>query len=688
MDVRIVGGGQNQSPITAVTPETLGNRGAMPVFLVNASGDLYNSGGGASGGDGAINDGANSSLKASVLSGPTTRPAATSNPLLIQFADDPTRQLGQTSPPVTGTQILGGSVGARVQPSGDFPVQVGVITAPVGITGDVSTTPKAGQTWPVSIAGTVNVAEQAKTGTHVASGQVGVTGDVIVTATNLDIRDLAQATDQVGTHQKGAWNVGVSGDVTTIPKAGETWPVSFSQTVNVQHVGPIGVQVVGGGVGGSVGISGDVQSKQAGAWAVAVTGDVLLRANQGINIGNVGLASTIGVQVIGGGVGGTVSLSGDAMVSQRGGWATSVTGDVLLRPGSLSDPRGPIGVQIVGTSVGQQGISGDVLLRANPNTIIGQIGNTLGVNVIGGSVGGRVSISGDTLLVNQQGAWAVSVTGDVSTRPLSGQTWPVTQQGAVGVNILGSSGSGTVGISGDAPVSQKGGWAVAVTGDVLLRGNPNVIIGQFGNTVGANVIGGSVGGRVSISGDVLNTREQNVIGVQLVGGSGGGTVGVTGDVNVRPRGAYASAISGDGGVMATVRDYTNGNPLAVVLTNSTGDTYNAAIKMSVLTTVSGRFANQGSNSVVSAVAGRKIKVARYNLQGDGDNARGYFASGASGSQLTTEWELASREGVVEYVSQAAGGYLFATAAGSALSLESSSSKGIKYSVSYHTEDAL
>lgn len=160
----------------------------------------------------------------------------------------------------------------------------------------------------------------------------------------------------------------------------------------------------------------------------------------------------------------------------------------------------------------------------------------------------------------------------------------------------------------------------------------------------------------------------------------------------------SSGSGGDGAILdganaalkATVKQYANSNPLAVVLTNASGDAYNAGNKFPLIQTTAGRIgpSGDGSNAIVNAVAGRKIKVTSYSLQGEQDNSRGHFASGASGSQLTPQWELAAREGVVQAVSPAQGGYLFATGAGSALSLEVSSARPLKYSVTYFTEDAL
>ena len=143
----------------------------------------------------------------------------------------------------------------------------------------------------------------------------------------------------------------------------------------------------------------------------------------------------------------------------------------------------------------------------------------------------------------------------------------------------------------------------------------------------------------------------------------------------------------DENLKATVRDYTNSNPLAVVLTNPSGDVYSPVPNTPLLQTAAGRVTSAGSNSIVAAVTGKRIKVTAMSLQGDGDNARGFFANGASGERLTTEWEFASREGVVRGSDGGRSrGYLFATGVAVALSFESSSSRAMKYGLSYFVED--
>ena len=298
-----------------------------------------------------------------------------------------------------------------------------------------------------------------------------------------------------------------------------------------------------------------------------------------------------------------------------------------------------------------------------------------GVQIVGGGVN-RVSISGDVLSVRQSGAWATAVTGDVSTTPKVGNVWPVQQSGA---------------------------WAVAGTGDFSTTpkaGNTWPVREQ--GIVGVQIVGGGSGisgdaGVVARPGSYADPRGP--IGVQVVGYSGTtATQGVSGDVSVKPATTIPGSfhpVSGDTGirdgadptVKATVRDYTNSNPLAVVQTNTSGDPMGEPT-VPLIQTVCGRLANQGSNSIVAAVTGKRIKVTGYELQGDGDNARGYFSSGASGAGLSVEWELASREGVVRDASGGRDrGFLFATTAGAALSFEATSSRGMKYSVSYQVEDA-
>lgn len=756
MDVRIVAGDQNTpGGVVNATVENSKKRRPLHVTLVNASGDIYNASGGSSGsgGDGAILDGANSSIKASVKS------TAVANPLHVIITNISGDTPNLAAPGGSGGPLVDGSDAnlkatvkdyansnplavVLVNASGDsynansvsvavnkwnlVPTQdaVHVNSGLIGVTGDVSTIPKAGSTWPVNFSGTIGV--------QIIGSNVGsASGDSYV-------------------NQRGAWATAVTGDVSTTPKAGSTWPVREQGVVGVQVIGGVtslvsisgdqlNVQTINRGTGDTSIVDGATPSIKAtvkdfsNAKPLAVT---LVNASGDVyNAG--GGASSGGDGAILDGVSSSikatvkqysnsnpltvvlVNASGDAYNGNQTSVTLSkwnltptqdsvhvnsglvgVTGDVSTVPKAGQTwpvrEQGVVGVQIVGSAVGsvsgdtyvnQRGawavsVTGDVLLRQNPGTNIGN--------------------------VSQQGGWSTAVTGDVSTTPKAGSTWPVREQGVVGVQVVGGSIGAQISASGDLYVAQRGAWATAVTGDVsTIPKTGSTWPVSFSGPVGVQIVGGGVN-RVSISGDTLavtisqtlNVSEQNKTGVHVASG----LTGVTGDVStvpkagstwpvslngtVLPTGDFRLLDGSDASIKVTVKNYTNAKPVAVALVNASGDVYNAANKIHVLITVAGRVTSAGSNSIVSAVTGKKIKVTSYELQGDGDNARGYFASGASGSQLNVEWELAALDGVVKDVPAANGSYLFATAAGAALSFESSSSRTMKYAVTYHAEDAV
>ena len=94
------------------------------------------------------------------------------------------------------------------QPVSFSSVTIGAITTLVGISGDVSTTPKSGQTWPVSSASTLNVREQGIIGSQIVGGissTIGISGD-----TGIELIDSA------GINRATIYNTGairISGDV-------------------------------------------------------------------------------------------------------------------------------------------------------------------------------------------------------------------------------------------------------------------------------------------------------------------------------------------------------------------------------------------------------------------------------------------------------------------------------------------
>lgn len=538
-------------------------------------------------------------------------------------------------------------------------------------------------------------------------------------ASNVNINQVGGATAavNVGNADNGTLRVVVASDQPAIAVTG-----SFSAVTSPPPV--TGVQIVGGSVGGRVSISGDVLAvSQSGLWQVqvglitagiAITGDVLLRGGNAV--------------------------------------AVKVDGSAVTQPVSF-----PGGISI-GAVTAPIGITGDVstLPKAGQVWPVREQG-VIGVQVVGGA-SSRVSISGDVLAVSQSGAWnvqvgsitaSVGITGDVSTTPKSGQVWPVKEQSNLGVILVGATnGMDRVGISGDAPVSQKGGWAVAVTGDVLLRQNAtNTPIGTLSTPIGVQVIGGGIN-RVSISGDILNTSQQGVVGVYITGGTGHGTIGVSGDVQARQVGAWAVSVTGDillranpnvvigqiGGTLgvnviggsigaqisasgdlpikpqvgltkfpvsgdqsiidgvdptikSTVRGYANSNPLAVALTNGSGDTYSPTPKEPILVTRSGRITSAGTIQIAGPYNGRVIKVTSYDIQAEADTAQAYFSGSSSGEQLSPQWLLNSREGVAKQVSGIGGGYIFKTKLNGSLGIENDGNN-LRYSVTFQTGDSL
>ena len=394
----------------------------------------------------------------------------------------------------------------------------------------------------------------------------------------------------------------------------------------------------GGSTTNLTGINGVVPSVNAGTSDTGTLRVVVASDQAAIPISFT--TPVTGVQILGGAVGGTIGISGDSPFTIGKITApVGISGDVLVRGGNA------VAVKVDGSAVTQPvSFSGGV----------STIPPVTGVQIVGGG-GGSVSPSGDFPVRLAVATAPIGISGDVSTLPKAGQTWPVS-------------------IAASVPVT-------------------------FSGQVGVNIVGGSVGGKFSSSGDTLNVSQQGIVGVYVVGGSGQPAAGISGDVAVKPSattGIGRFPVSGDTGIsdgvtrttLATVKAFTRSNPLTVALVNASGDVYNAAIDQPVAIALAGRVTSAGSNTIVAAVAGKKIKVFSYSLQGDGNNSRGFFASGASGTQLSLEWELAAREGVVKQIGAETSQCLFATTAGALLSFEMSSTQAMKYEISYHAEDSI
>jgi hypothetical protein len=754
-DVRIVNDGQNNGPVISANVRKLARANALVVTIVNPSGDISwpLAGAGGSGGDGAILDGANSAIKASVEQYLRSNPLA----VVLKNASGDTYNANEVSivvPPVTVAKwnltptqdtarieagLIGvtGDVSTIPKPGSTWPVSIaatvpvsfpggisiGAVTAPVGVTGDVTTVPKPGQAWPVR--------EQAVTGVQIVGGgnaRVSISGDTLPVT------------------QLGAWSTAVSGDVSTVPKSGQVWPT--------REQGTVGVQINGGSVGAQVSPSGDFPVRVAAITVpIGISGDVLVRGGNAVAVKVDGSAVTQPVSFPGGisigAVTAPIGVTGDVSTKPAAGqtWpvsfnqtvpvteqnkigvhvaagSVSVTGDVLIRGTVPVSQQGVTGVQIVGGGTNRVSISGDQLAviqtGAWATAVTGDVttipkpgqtwpvnfAGTIGVQIIGGGTN-RVSVSGDQLPVTQVGTWATAVTGDVSTIPKAGQVWPVREQAVTGVQVIG----GVVSISGDSanPINVD---IASITAPVGITGDVSTIpkSGQVWpvreqSVQGVYIVGGSGQGTAGVSGDVTTVpkagqvwpvREQNVQGVYIVGGSGQGTAGISGDVAIKPSlttNVGRFPMSGDTGlsdglnraILATVKQFTRSNPVSVVLTNASGDQYNAASPMPNLAeTVSGRLTTTGSRVVASAAVGKRLYVTAYDFQAEADFAYPNWAAGASGSQLSPQWILGAREGVAKQVSGP--GYIFRTTPGGSLSLENNGNT-LRWSATYYTGDA-
>ncbi len=694
MDIRVVGNDQNHSEINAVTVLKLkadGSRNAIPMAQVNASGDIVNPGGGGSGGDGAILDGADTSIKA------TVKDYTRSNPLTVVLVNSSGDAYNASSGGSGGDGAINDGVDSNLKATvKDYANANPLTVVLVNVSGDAYNS-GGGAGGDGAINDGANSAIKATVLNDATSIPSASDKALVIQFADGPARRVGRVS------QDGAWSMAITGDITL---------QQSSSRILGRIEGPIGVQIVGSSIS-TFALSGDSQinSIQRGGWAVSVTGDVLLRANPGVNIGNIG--SPIGVQVLGGVLGGTVALSGDTQVNanQRGAWATAITGDVILQQSSsriIGRIEGPIGVQIVGSSVATVGLSGDslinaiqrgawavavtgdVLLRANPGVNIGNIGSPIGVQILGGSVGGTIALSGDTQVnANQRGAWATAITGDVILQQNSNRVLGRIE-GPLGVQVVGSS-VATIGISGDQMIGaiQRGAWAVAVTGDVSTTPKAGstwpvsiaatVSVAEQSKT-GTHVAGGLIGvtGDVNVTATDFDIRNLNPAqdSVRLHGG----IVGVSGDRSITD--------GADPTIESTVRDYANANPLAVALTNASGDTYSPTPREPEIVTRAGRITSAGTTTIAGPYNGRVIKVTSIELQGESaSDTMMRLGSAASGDPLSTRWIFNAREGVAQAVSQIGGGYITKTNLNQALVVEHFDANVLNYCIRFCSGDA-
>lgn len=106
-----------------------------------------------------------------------------------------------------------------------------------------------------------------------------------------------------------------------------------------------------------------------------------------------------------------------------------------------------------------------------------------------------------------------------------------------------------------------------------------------------------------------------------------------------------------------------------------------------------RVANQvaiiGDNTIIAAVAGKKIKVYDYSIQNVGGTTGtvATFQDGAGGAQISQEWSFQDREGKNKHGIAPGQIHDFETSAGNLLNMTLSAAIAVSYEIIYTDSDA-
>lgn len=296
------------------------------------------------------------------------------------------------------------------------------------------------------------------------------------------------------------------------------------------------------------------------------------------------------------------------------------------------------------------------------------------------------------------GSVAVQITGSFTATftfegTLDGTTW-------VSVNMYASSTGLSTTVTTGAGIWQgdvSGYMAFRVRASAYTSGTPIVTIIGRQSTLSPSIINNynSKDYLLTLSGTVSGTRLQvNPISGQTGVDGGAGNVSaatqrvtLARDIGVPVSGDTSMVDGSNRTIKATVKSYANANPVAVALTNASGDIYSPTPKEPICATIPFRVSAGGTTTLAGPYNGRVIKVCSYDLQAIADCGQAYFGSGASGSQMTPQWQFGAREGVNKAVSPLGGGYIFKTILNQALVIENSGAE-VRGSVTFHTGDSF
>ena len=433
----------SEKDIIQVTHETAAN--AKRVMLVNQTGTYVDASGGGGGGDGAINDGVTSTIKA------TVKDYAADKPLCVRLTDTAGNYVaggggteyaeGDTDASITGKAILWEDTGDALRSvSAVKPLPVDVKNSSIAVTG------------------TFYQATQPVSGTFFQATQP-------VSATDLDIRNLTSVSDSVEVKQATGTSLHAvidSGTITTITNA-----VTVSGTVTANAGTNLNTSTLALETGGNLAtIAGDTTSidgkiTACNTGAVVVSSGTITGITNAVQVGDnsssltVDTTGTSGLEIVQG-----TAADLNCTEANSGSIKTSVEliDDAVYTDGTGTPSKG---LAVMGTDGTNPQI---ISTNATGHVNIADGGNTITVD---GTVTSNQGGSPWQVQSNSANIGTETTLSTINTKLVSG-----TDIGDVTIN--NASGASAVNI-------QDGGNTITVDGTIAGTGNFTVIQGTGTN---------------------------------------------------------------------------------------------------------------------------------------------------------------------------------------------------------------
>jgi hypothetical protein len=394
----------------------------------------------------------------------------------------------------------------------------------------------------LSVSGTtaLNGGTVTTTGTQTYAGAVTLGSDAVLTGSTVSFGNTVAG----GSHSLAVTgNAELNGAVSGLSTLG----VTGTALLNTSAVETSDGQTFGG----KVTIAQDAVLTSTGS------GDVTI--NAGATGGKALAINTSGVTELGGGIsvgsiatdaGGTVKLSGDIQSTgaQSYGEAAQLVGNTTLSGGTVSFGNtvegGSHSLGVAGNAELNGAVSGLDTLGVTGTTLL----KTSAVTTSGAQTyGGKVTLAQDAVLTSTGSGDVTVNSGATGDKTLAINTDGVTELGGgISVGSITTDAGGTVKLSGDIETTgtQSYGEAAQLVGNTTLSGGTV----SFGNTVegGSNSLG--VTGNAELNGAVSGLSTLRVTGTTLLNTSGVNTSGAQtygGKVTLVQDAVLASTGSGD-----------------------------------------------------------------------------------------------------------------------------------------------